>query len=106
MRLSVVKQSFFGPPGQYGRPVTRANRPLASRVHFLANLFQCVHRDLAARNVLVASNYVVKVADFGLARDVYKNDQYIKISPVSCLCVCTTMIDFSFHLRAAQQYRK
>ena len=24
-RLSVVKQSFFGPPGQYGRLVTRAN---------------------------------------------------------------------------------
>ena len=26
MRLSVVKQSFFGPPGQYGRLVTRANQ--------------------------------------------------------------------------------
>ena len=25
MRLSVVKQSLFGPPGQYGRRVTRAN---------------------------------------------------------------------------------
>ena len=25
MRLSVVKQSCFGPPGQYGRLVTRAN---------------------------------------------------------------------------------
>ena len=25
MRLSVVKQSFFGPPGQYGRLVSRAN---------------------------------------------------------------------------------
>ena len=25
MRLSVVKQSFFGPPGQYGRLVTKAN---------------------------------------------------------------------------------
>ena len=25
MRLSVVKQSFFGPQGQYGRLVTRAN---------------------------------------------------------------------------------
>ena len=23
--LSVVKESFFGPPGQYGRLVTRAN---------------------------------------------------------------------------------
>ena len=25
MRLSVVKQSFFGPPGKYGRRVTRVN---------------------------------------------------------------------------------
>ena len=30
MRLSVVKQSFFGPPGQYGRLVTRANRAFPS----------------------------------------------------------------------------
>ena len=29
MRLSVVKQSFFGPPGQYGRLVTRANAMMA-----------------------------------------------------------------------------
>ena len=27
VRLGVVKQSFFGLPGQYGRRVTRANRP-------------------------------------------------------------------------------
>lgn len=28
---------------------------------------------------------MVKVADFGLARDVYKDDKYIKVSPVSQL---------------------
>lgn len=41
-----------------------------------------VHRDLAARNCLVSSldpNYrVVKIGDFGLARDVYRNDYYRK----------------------------
>lgn len=44
---------------------------------------QCIHRDLAARNVLVGENYVMKVADFGLARDVYRNDEYVKQTPVS-----------------------
>ena len=46
-----------------------------------------VHRDIAARNCLVKhllpdelSGYgrVVKIGDFGLARDIYKNDYYRK----------------------------
>ncbi|XP_063080009.1 proto-oncogene tyrosine-protein kinase ROS [Engraulis encrasicolus] len=43
-----------------------------------------VHRDLAARNCLVsvkdytAPGRVVKIGDFGLSRDVYKNDYYRK----------------------------
>ncbi|XP_076178506.1 receptor protein-tyrosine kinase sevenless isoform X1 [Ptiloglossa arizonensis] len=42
-----------------------------------------VHRDLACRNCLVSArdreNRVVKIGDFGLARDIYKNDYYRKI---------------------------
>jgi len=45
--------------------------------------FQCVHRDLAARNVLVGEDYVLKVADFGLARDIYKDEHYVKTTSVS-----------------------
>ncbi|XP_060941738.1 platelet-derived growth factor receptor beta-like [Limanda limanda] len=37
----------------------------------------CVHRDLAARNVLVCEGKLVKVCDFGLARDPMKDQDYI-----------------------------
>ncbi|KAA3681944.1 proto-oncogene tyrosine-protein kinase ROS [Paragonimus westermani] len=41
-----------------------------------------VHRDIAARNCLVSHNdpsgRIVKLCDFGLARDIYKNDFYRK----------------------------
>lgn len=45
--------------------------------------FQCIHRDLAARNVLVTENNVMKIADFGLARDINNIDYYKKTTNVS-----------------------
>lgn len=44
---------------------------------------QCIHRDLAARNVLVTEDNVMKIADFGLARDVHNIDYYKKTTNVS-----------------------
>ena len=43
-------------------------------------LLQIVHRDLAARNVLLADGKVCKISDFGLSRDVYRDELYFKKS--------------------------
>ena len=45
-------------------------------------LLQVVHRDLAARNILVDKGHVCKIADFGLARDIYEKKQYLKLGEV------------------------
>ena len=50
---------------------------------------KCIHRDLAARNVLVAKDLVIKIGDFGLARDVHKNDYYQFLIVQRLVCLFT-----------------
>ncbi|KAM6902733.1 fibroblast growth factor receptor 1b isoform 2-T2 [Xenentodon cancila] len=59
------------------RELVSAAYQVARGMAYLASK-KCIHRDLAARNVLVTEDNVMKIADFGLARDIHHIDYYKK----------------------------
>ncbi|XP_052430001.1 macrophage colony-stimulating factor 1 receptor [Carassius gibelio] len=54
----------------------RFSHQVAQGLDFLAAK-NCIHRDVAARNVLLTNSRVAKICDFGLARDIMNDSNYV-----------------------------
>ncbi|XP_021055489.1 muscle, skeletal receptor tyrosine-protein kinase isoform X6 [Mus pahari] len=70
-----VRVSSPGPPPLSCAEQLCIARQVAAGMAYLSER-KFVHRDLATRNCLVGENMVVKIADFGLSRNIYSADYY------------------------------
>ncbi|KAI8514155.1 Endothelial cell-specific molecule 1 [Branchiostoma belcheri] len=66
----INEEGLFGSLLGYAVDIARALQELGR--------LRIAHRDVAARNVLITADDVAKLADFGLARDVYVTTQYVR----------------------------
>ena len=63
------------PEGLSVKMLVELSKDIAAGLSYLSKNHY-VHRDLATRNCLVGKNLQVKIADFGLSRDVYSSDYF------------------------------
>ncbi|XP_036032209.1 epithelial discoidin domain-containing receptor 1 isoform X4 [Onychomys torridus] len=68
------RESDQGPTISYPM-LLHVGAQIASGMRYLATL-NFVHRDLATRNCLVGENFTIKIADFGMSRNLYAGDYY------------------------------
>ncbi|KAI8484642.1 Endothelial cell-specific molecule 1 [Branchiostoma belcheri] len=69
-RIPNVNEGLLGSLLGYAVDIARALQELGR--------LRIAHRDVAARNVLITADGAAKLADFGLARDVYTSTQYVR----------------------------
>ncbi|ETN63977.1 pdgf/vegf receptor [Anopheles darlingi] len=76
--IEAIRMNFKGPVSTVNTTdlVCWASQ-IAAGMEYLASR-KVLHGDLAARNILLCEDNVVKICDFGLARSMYKSDNYKK----------------------------